>query len=161
MRFEARKVIRPLPDVSSSAAEVVAAPQVVCRATGTSVVPLDKQRGKAAMVHLHVRTSDGKPSQDAELFRAAIRAIRARCDVLIQTSTGGAVGMTADERCGPLTLTGPDRPDMATLTTGTVNFGDEVFSNPRPLVWNERTASMGAHARQFQSLGGCHGPSHL
>jgi 3-keto-5-aminohexanoate cleavage enzyme len=88
----------------------------------------------AAMVHLHVRTADGKPSQDAELFRAAIRAIRKRTDVLIQTSTGGAVGMSVDERCGPLTLTGPDRPDMATLTTGTVNFGEEVFWNPRPLV---------------------------
>ncbi|WNZ59075.1 3-keto-5-aminohexanoate cleavage protein [Myxococcus sp. MxC21-1] len=88
----------------------------------------------AAMVHLHVRTPDGKPSQDAELFRAAIRAIRKRTDVLIQTSTGGAVGMTVDQRCGPLTLTGDDRPDMATLTTGTVNFGEEVFWNPRPLV---------------------------
>ncbi len=87
-----------------------------------------------AMVHLHVRRPDGTPSQDAELFRAAIRAIRARCDVLIQTSTGGAVGMSVDERCGPLTLTGADRPDMATLTTGTVNFGDDVFHNPRPLV---------------------------
>ncbi|NVJ04662.1 3-keto-5-aminohexanoate cleavage protein [Myxococcus sp. AM001] len=88
----------------------------------------------AAMVHIHVRTPDGKPSQDAELFRAAIRAIRKRTDVLIQTSTGGAVGMTVDQRCGPLTLTGEDRPDMATLTTGTVNFGEEVFWNPRPLV---------------------------
>lgn len=88
----------------------------------------------AAMIHLHVRKPDGSPSQDAELFRAAIRAIRARCDVLIQTSTGGAVGMSGDERCGPLTLTGTDRPDMATLTTGTVNFGEEVFWNPRPLV---------------------------
>ncbi|HZI09467.1 MAG TPA: 3-keto-5-aminohexanoate cleavage protein [Myxococcus sp.] len=88
----------------------------------------------AAMVHLHVRTADGKPSQDAELFRAAIRAIRKRTDVLIQTSTGGAVGMTVDQRCGPLTLTGADRPDMATLTTGTVNFGEDVFWNPRPLV---------------------------
>jgi 3-aminobutyryl-CoA ammonia-lyase len=46
MRFGARKVIRPLPDVSSSAAEVRAAPQVVCRATGTCGVPLDTQRGK-------------------------------------------------------------------------------------------------------------------
>ena len=88
----------------------------------------------AAMVHLHVRTPDGSPSQDAELFRAAIRAIRRRCDVLIQTSTGGAVGMGVDERCGPLTLTGADRPDMATLSTGTMNFGEEVFWNPRPLV---------------------------
>jgi 3-keto-5-aminohexanoate cleavage enzyme len=88
----------------------------------------------AAMVHLHVRTPDGKPSQDTELFRAAIRAIRKRTDVLIQVSTGGAVGMSVDERCGGLRLTGEDRPDMATLTTGTVNFGDEVFWNPRPLV---------------------------
>jgi 3-keto-5-aminohexanoate cleavage enzyme len=88
----------------------------------------------AAMVHLHVREPDGKPSQSPELFRAAIREIRKRCDVLIQTSTGGAVGMGVDERCGPLTLTGADRPDMATLTTGTVNFGEDVFWNPRPLV---------------------------
>lgn len=88
----------------------------------------------AAMVHLHVRTAEGKPSQDSELFRAAIRAIRKRCDVLVQTSTGGAVGMSGEERCGPLQLEGPDRPDMATLTTGTVNFGEEVFWNPRPLV---------------------------
>ncbi|NBD13379.1 MULTISPECIES: 3-keto-5-aminohexanoate cleavage protein [Corallococcus] len=88
----------------------------------------------AAMVHLHVRTADGKPSQDAELFRAAIRAIRKRTDVLVQVSTGGAVGMGVDERCGGLTLTGADKPDMATLTTGTVNFGEEVFWNPRPLV---------------------------
>ncbi|WP_044186624.1 3-keto-5-aminohexanoate cleavage protein [Hyalangium minutum] len=103
-------------------AEEIAEDAVKCREAG------------AAMVHLHVRTPDGKPSQDAELFRAAIRAIRKRTDILIQTSTGGAVGMSVDERCGPLTLTGADRPDMATLTTGTVNFGPDVFWNPRPLV---------------------------
>jgi 3-keto-5-aminohexanoate cleavage enzyme len=88
----------------------------------------------AAMVHVHVRKPDGSPSQDSELFRAAIREIRKRSDILIQTSTGGAVGMDVDERCGPLRLQGLDRPDMATLTTGSVNFGDELFSNPRPLV---------------------------
>jgi len=88
----------------------------------------------AAMVHLHVRHPDGSPSQSPELFRAAIREIRRRCDILIQTSTGGAVGMGVDERCGPLTLVGADKPDMATLTTGTVNFGEDVFWNPRSLV---------------------------
>ena len=46
MRFEARKVIQPLPGVSASAAEVIASPVVVCRASGTCVVPLDKQRTK-------------------------------------------------------------------------------------------------------------------
>lgn len=46
MRFEARKVIRPLPELSDSAAELLTEPVVVCRATGTCVVPLAKQRVK-------------------------------------------------------------------------------------------------------------------
>lgn len=44
MRFEARKVIRPRPDLSESAAEALAEPVVVCRAVGTIVVPKQKQR---------------------------------------------------------------------------------------------------------------------
>jgi len=44
MRFEARKVIGPRPDLSDSAAEVLAEPVVVCRATGTCVTPREKQR---------------------------------------------------------------------------------------------------------------------
>jgi 3-aminobutyryl-CoA ammonia-lyase len=44
MRFEARKVIRPRPDLSDSAAEALAEPLVVCRAVGTVVVPKQKQR---------------------------------------------------------------------------------------------------------------------
>jgi 3-aminobutyryl-CoA ammonia-lyase len=44
MRFEARKVVVPRPDLSDSAAELLAEPVVVCRATGTCVVPKDKQR---------------------------------------------------------------------------------------------------------------------
>jgi 3-aminobutyryl-CoA ammonia-lyase len=46
MKFEARKVIRPLPKVSESAAEVLDPPVVVCRASGTCVTPKDKQRLK-------------------------------------------------------------------------------------------------------------------
>ena len=44
MSFIARKIIRPLPEVSDSAAEVLDEPIVVCRAIGTCVVPKDKQR---------------------------------------------------------------------------------------------------------------------
>ena len=82
----------------------------------------------AAMVHIHVRKPDGSPSQDAELFRAAIRAIRAKCDILVQVSTGGAVGMSVDERLGALV----DGAEMGTLNLGTMNFGDDVFVNARP-----------------------------
>lgn len=89
----------------------------------------------AAMVHLHVREPDGTPSQSAELFGATIARIREIAPGLIcQTSTGGAVGMSVDERTQPLTLQGLQKPEMATLTPGTVNFGDDVFWNPRPLV---------------------------
>ncbi|MCL2062977.1 MAG: 3-aminobutyryl-CoA ammonia lyase [Candidatus Cloacimonetes bacterium] len=44
MSFEARKVIRPLPNINDSAAELIESPIIVCRATGTCVVPKDKQR---------------------------------------------------------------------------------------------------------------------
>ncbi len=44
MRFEARKVVIPRPDLSDSAADLLVEPVVVCRATGTCVVPKDKQR---------------------------------------------------------------------------------------------------------------------
>ena len=45
MEFEAIKIIAPRPDVNDSAADVLTTPVVVCRATGTCVVPKSKQRG--------------------------------------------------------------------------------------------------------------------
>ena len=44
MQFEARKVIAVRPDISESAADFLADPVVVCRATGTCVTPKDKTR---------------------------------------------------------------------------------------------------------------------
>ena len=84
----------------------------------------------ASVIHLHVRKPDGSPTQDRAIFDEAIREIRSRCDVLVQTTTGGAVGMTGEERAQPLECA----PDMATLNVGSLNFGDDVFSNPFPLV---------------------------
>src|SRR5262249_8319165 len=83
----------------------------------------------ATVIHLHVRDEQGNASQETERFRAAIREIRKRCDVIVQTSTGRPVGMSVDERAGPLALTGEDAPEMATLNVGTINFGDDVFMN--------------------------------
>jgi len=84
----------------------------------------------ASVIHLHVRDSEGRPTQDREVFAEAIALIRERCDAIIQVSTGGAVGMTPAERLQPVTLA----PEMATLTCGTVNFGDEIFANPFPMI---------------------------
>lgn len=84
----------------------------------------------ASMYHLHVRDAEANPTQARETFAAAIDEIRRRTDIIIQTSTGGAMGMTADERLQPLEL----GPEMASLTTGTANFGDEVFFNDTALM---------------------------
>src|SRR5919205_636872 len=87
-------------------------------------------RAGASIVHLHVRRDDGTPTQDRALFDKAIGAIRARCDIIVQTSTGGAVGMSAEERAQPLDC----GPEMASLNAGSLNFGDDVFLNPFPMV---------------------------
>ncbi len=86
----------------------------------------------AAIIHLHVRKPDGSPTQDKTIFKEAIDAIKSTCSPtpIIQPSTGGAVGMSAEERLQPVELI----PEMATLDCGTVNFGDEIFVNDMPLM---------------------------
>jgi 3-keto-5-aminohexanoate cleavage enzyme len=79
----------------------------------------------AAMVHVHARAADGTATQDRHVYAEIIEHIRQRSDVIVQVSTGGAVGMTAAERADVISL----GPEMATLTAGTVNFGDGVFLN--------------------------------
>jgi 3-keto-5-aminohexanoate cleavage enzyme len=83
----------------------------------------------ASIIHLHVRDDDGTPTQNKERFVACIEEIRKRCpDVIIQPSTGGAVGMSNEERLQPIYLDPP--PEMATLDCGTMNFGgDDIFIN--------------------------------
>jgi len=84
----------------------------------------------ASMVHVHGREPDGTPTQGRETFAEILRGIRERTDILVQFSTGGAVGMSVEERIDAIDL----EPEMATLTTGTVNFGEEVFLNSLPVI---------------------------
>lgn len=81
----------------------------------------------ASIIHLHVREDDGTPTQSRERFETCIEAIRQKCPrAIVQPSTGGAVGMSNEERLQPVSLS----PEMATLDCGTVNFGnDEIFVN--------------------------------
>lgn len=86
----------------------------------------------ASIIHLHVREDDGSPTQSAARFLSCINAIKKLCpDVIIQPSTGGAVGMTNEQRIEPLSL----NPEMATLDCGTINFGaDEIFINTETTI---------------------------
>lgn len=85
----------------------------------------------AAVIHVHVRWDDGTPTQDRDRFRVVMDAIREACPgVILIPSTGGAVGMTPEERLQPTELF----PEMATLDCGTCNFGDDVFVNDLPTL---------------------------
>jgi 3-keto-5-aminohexanoate cleavage enzyme len=84
----------------------------------------------ASLIHVHCRNDDGTNTHDVERFRQAYDAIRRASDLIVQFSTGGAIGMTPEERAAPLAL----RPEMATLSCGTVNFGDDVFENSFPIM---------------------------
>jgi len=86
----------------------------------------------ASIIHLHVRKDDGTPTQDIKRFKECIEAIKIRCpEVIVQPSTGGAVGMSNAERVQPVEL----KPEMATLDAGTCNFGgDEIFVNTENII---------------------------
>ncbi len=89
----------------------IAADVAACRAAGASVA------------HLHVRESDGAPSARPELFNETIDLIRAACDVVTMVSTGGAMGMTIEQRSTGLEA----RPDLSGIETGSLNFGRDLF----------------------------------
>ena len=87
----------------------------------------------AAIVHLHVRHDDGTPTQSRDRFQECEEAIYKECpNVILIPSTGGAVGMSPEERLQSTDTT--PLPEMATLDCGTCNFGDEIFDNTMPTM---------------------------
>jgi len=85
----------------------------------------------ATVCHLHIREPDGTPSAREDIWRETVSRVRSACpDIVVMVSTGGAITMNEEERLMGLLAD----PDMASLTTGTTNFGDGVFYNPLPLV---------------------------
>jgi len=88
----------------------------------------------ASIIHLHVREDEGKPTQDLKRFQACVDEIKNRCpDIIILPSTGGAIGMSNEERLQPIFMN--PQPEMATLDMGTMNFGgDDIFVNTESTI---------------------------
>ncbi len=84
----------------------------------------------AAMVHVHIRDDDHLPTLDLGRLRATVEALRAGTDLVVQLSTGGSVHDPLADRLRVLDAA----PDSCSLTMGTTNFGDDVFSNPWPFI---------------------------
>jgi 3-keto-5-aminohexanoate cleavage enzyme len=84
----------------------------------------------ATLVHIHVRNDDESPSSDPERFGRVQEGVRAHCPgMIVQFSTGGR-GRDQAARGNALDL----RPDMASLSTGSVNFPTIVYENAPALV---------------------------
>jgi uncharacterized protein (DUF849 family) len=98
--------------------EEIAATARACEAAG------------AAMIHLHVRDAEHRPTLDPGLLKEWVAAVRDSSDLIVQLSTGGSVHDPLDQRLKVLDA----EPDSCSLTMGTTNFGDDVFSNPWPFV---------------------------
>lgn len=111
----------------SDKAAVPALPVTVDELVATA---LECEAAGAAMIHVHVRDADAKPTLDLGYVREALSAIREATDLIVQVSSGGAVTDPADARVAVLDAD----PDSASLTCGTVNFGTDVFLNPWDLI---------------------------
>jgi 3-keto-5-aminohexanoate cleavage enzyme len=84
----------------------------------------------ASLLHAHVRNDDGAPTSDPARFARLMEGVKTHCPgMIIQLSTGGRSG-AGRERGGMLSL----QPDMASLSTGSVNFPTRVYENSPDLV---------------------------
>jgi uncharacterized protein (DUF849 family) len=84
------------------------------------------QEAGAAVIHVHIRDGEAKPTLDLGRLTDTVRALHAATDLVVQLSTGGAVTDSFDRRLAVLDA----GPDACSLTCGTVNFGADVFMNP-------------------------------
>lgn len=84
----------------------------------------------AAMVHLHARDKEGIPTEDAGIFSEIIAGIRAHApQAVLITTTSGRRAQEVERRATPLYLTGAAKPDMASLTLGSMNFSASASVN--------------------------------
>ena len=79
----------------------------------------------AAVIHVHIRDGQARPTLDPGRLRDTVAALRESTDLIVQLSSGGAVTDPEADRLAVLDA----NPDMASCTMGTVNFGDDVFLN--------------------------------
>ncbi|MCU0559584.1 MAG: 3-keto-5-aminohexanoate cleavage protein [Desulfobacterales bacterium] len=89
------------------------------------------EQAGAAVIHVHARNpEDESPATEFRLFEEIYRGLRERTKLVVQISTGGRAGMAYEQRSERLTLA----PEMASLTTGSVNFADSVYANSPQLI---------------------------
>ena len=80
---------------------------------------IDASKAGAAVVHIHARRADGMPVGDFETFRRILSAIKEETDAVNGNTTGGANGMSTEER---FSVIEEFQPEMASANSGSMNF---------------------------------------
>ena len=89
----------------------------------------------ASIVHLHARDEGGLPTYRKETYAEIIGAVRERCpDVIVCVSTSGRTFKTLEERADVLDLDGDVKPEMASLTLGSLNFPQQASVNDPKMI---------------------------
>jgi uncharacterized protein (DUF849 family) len=84
----------------------------------------------AAVVHLHPRDAEGVPTSDPGTYEELIAAVREACpELLISATCSGRREQSLPARAVPLAFTGRLRPDLASLTCGSMNFPKQASIN--------------------------------
>lgn len=74
----------------------------------------------AAVAHIHARNPDtGQPTPNLDVIGEIITSIKSKCNIVICVTTGGGLGMTAEERLRPVSIF---EPELASFNAGSVNF---------------------------------------
>ncbi len=74
----------------------------------------------AAIVHLHARNpKTGQPTGNPELMKQIVEGVKSKCDVIIGITTGGAIGMTLEERLAAVHVC---KAELASCNAGSINF---------------------------------------
>jgi uncharacterized protein (DUF849 family) len=87
----------------------------------------------AAVAHVHARDEHGLPTADPAVYAAIAEEIRARCDIVVQASTGVGLAVPWEERL-EIVSSGEVDVTMATLNPASMTFADGTFSNPPEFV---------------------------
>lgn len=93
-------------------------------------------RAGASIVHVHARDENGAPTWHASVYAEIIALIRERCpEAIVCVSTSGRLWSEFDKRAEVLDLGGPLKPDLASLTLGSLNFpGQASVNDPETIV---------------------------
>ena len=74
----------------------------------------------AAVCHIHARDPEtGRPAPDINLIKEIITSIKSRCNIVVCITTGGGLGMTAEQRLIPISTF---KPELGSFNAGSVNF---------------------------------------